>query len=188
MVRLRPSGRNNGELSAFCAWPIGCRSRVVIVVVAPCRFVLGLVIASSASIGSVRSFGPSLETPFCSCVPRSLQWFLLTPRGLPRSGSVLSVRASEIYRMPSVTLGLRVGSPALPGHPASLLTCVPSVERLPSTLSRRPLAEADWRFGYGWRDKPPSGTFHPDRPNNLPGTLARLSEPQRCGSQTRAPM
>src|ERR1035438_10377733 len=67
--------------------------------------------------------------------------------------------------MPSVTLGLRTCSPARPRHPASLPICVPSVERLPPALSRRLLAETTWRFGYGWRHKPPSGTFHPDRPN-----------------------
>src|SRR5437667_1648211 len=67
--------------------------------------------------------------------------------------------------MPSVTLGLRACSPARPRHPASLPICVPSVERLPPALSRRLLAETTWRFGYGWRHKPPSGTFHPDRPD-----------------------
>jgi SUF system FeS cluster assembly, SufBD len=36
---------------------------------------------------------------------------------------------------------------------------------LPSTLSRRLLAETTWRFGYGWRHKPPSETFHSDRLN-----------------------
>ena len=65
--------------------------------------------------------------------------------------------------MPSVTVGLRVCSPARPRHPASLPICVPSVERLPAALSRRLLAETTWQFGYGWRHKPPSGTFHPDR-------------------------
>src|ERR1035438_3887259 len=66
--------------------------------------------------------------------------------------------------MPSVTLGLRPCAPAPPQHPASLPICVPSVERLPPALSRRLLAETTWRFGYGWRHKPPSGAFHPDRP------------------------
>lgn len=55
--------------------------------------------------------------------------------------SVLSVRASGLYRMPSVTLGLRGCSPTRPRHPASLPICVPSVERLPPALSRRSLAD-----------------------------------------------
>jgi len=66
--------------------------------------------------------------------------------------------------MSSVTIGLRVCQHTRPQHPASLPICVPSVERLPPALSRRLLAKSTWRFGYGWRHKPPSGTFHPDRP------------------------
>ena len=44
-------------------------------------------IASSVSIGSVRSFGPSLETPFCSCVPQTLLRPLLTSPCLSTRGS-----------------------------------------------------------------------------------------------------
>ena len=80
---------------------------------------------------------------------------------LPGSGSVLSVRASGLYRVPSVTVGLRACSPARPRHPASLPICVPSVERLPATLSRRLLAETTWRFGYGWRHYPRREPFIP---------------------------
>ena len=65
--------------------------------------------------------------------------------------------------MPLVNIGLRVCSHTRPRHPASLPICVPSVEPLPPALSRRPLAGTTWRFGYGWRHQPPSGTFHPDR-------------------------
>src|SRR5437879_9399270 len=63
--------------------------------------------------------------------------------------------------MPSVTVGLRACSPARPRHPASLPICVPSVERLPATLSRRLLAETTWRFGYGWRHYPRREPFTP---------------------------
>src|ERR1035438_10377730 len=76
--------------------------------------------------------------------------------------------------MPSVTLGLRPCAPAPPQHPASLPICVPSVERLPPALSRRLLAETTWRFGYGWRHKPPAGTFHPARPDTCRAHERRL--------------
>jgi hypothetical protein len=100
--------------SALCVWPVVRKSRVVTVVVAPRCFVLCFVIVSSPSIGSLSSFGPSLGTPFCSCLPSSLLRSLLTSPHLstwghlPGSVPVLSARASGLYRMPSVTLGLRV--------------------------------------------------------------------------------
>ena len=75
------------ELGALCVWPVVCQSRVVTVVVTPCRFVRSFVIQSSTLVGSVRSFGPSLETPFRSCVPLSLLWPLLTSRSLSTPGS-----------------------------------------------------------------------------------------------------
>ena len=98
------------------------------------------------------------------------------------AGSVPDIipETEEDHRMPSVTLGIRGGSPPRPQHPASLPICVPSVERLPPTLSRRLHAETTWWFGYGGRHQPPSGTFHPDRPEPLPGTRALASLPT-CG-------
>jgi hypothetical protein len=83
---LENSGHSDG-LGAFCVRPIVSRSRVVTVVVTPCRFVRSCVIQSSIRVGSVRSFGPSLETPFCSCVPLTLLWPLLTSRSLSTPGS-----------------------------------------------------------------------------------------------------
>ena len=83
---LENSGHSDG-LGAFCVRPIVSRSRVVTVVVTPCRFVRSCVIQSSIRVGSVRSFGPSLETPFPSCVPLTLLWPLLTSRSLSTPGS-----------------------------------------------------------------------------------------------------
>ena len=78
---------HSGGLGAFGLWPVVCQSRVVTVVVTPCRFVRSFVIQSSILVGSVRSFGPSLETPFRSCVPQTLLWPLLTSRRLSTPGS-----------------------------------------------------------------------------------------------------
>ena len=84
--RLDNSGHSDG-LGAFCVWPIVSQSRVVTVVVTPCRFVRSFVIQPSVLVSSARSFGPSLETPFCSCVPLTLLWPLLTSRSLSTPGS-----------------------------------------------------------------------------------------------------
>ena len=82
MNRNTPAGRH-----AFCVWPAVCQFRVVTVVVAPHCFVPSFLISSSASVGSVRSFGPSLGLPFCSCKPQTLLWPLLTPQRLSAPGS-----------------------------------------------------------------------------------------------------
>ena len=79
-------GHSDG-LGAFGVGPIVSQSRVVTVVVTPCRFVRSCVLPSSVRVGSVRSFGPSLETRFRSCVPRTLLWPLLTSRSLSTPGS-----------------------------------------------------------------------------------------------------
>ncbi len=88
---------HSDELSAFCVRPVVCQDGVVTIVVAPRCFVLFSLILSSAMVGSVGSFGPSLGAPFCSCVPRSLLWPLLTSRPLSGAGSprvsVCSVRS-----------------------------------------------------------------------------------------------
>ena len=75
------------ELGALCVWPVVCQSRVVTVVVTPCRFVRSFAIQPSVLVSSARSFGPSLETPFSSCVPLTLLWPLLTSRSLSTPGS-----------------------------------------------------------------------------------------------------
>jgi hypothetical protein len=91
------AAEHSDGLGAFCVRPVVSQSGVVTAVVAPRCFVLSSVIPSSASVGSVRSFGPSLGTPFRSCVPLTLLWPLLTPQPLSRPGSprvsVCSVRS-----------------------------------------------------------------------------------------------
>jgi hypothetical protein len=79
--------KHSGGLGAFCVWPTVSQSKVVTVVVTPCRFVRSFVIQPSILVSSARSFGPSLETPFCSCVPLTLLWPLLTSRSLSTPGS-----------------------------------------------------------------------------------------------------
>ena len=83
---LENSGPSDG-LGAFCVRPIVSQSRVATVVVTPCRFVRACLVQSSIRVGSVHSFGPSLETPFRSCVPLTLLWPLLTSRSLSTPGS-----------------------------------------------------------------------------------------------------
>jgi len=160
----RLTSEHSDGLGAFRVRPVVSQSRVATAVVTPCCFVLSLVLPSSASVGSVRSLGPPLGAPFGLCAPLRLLWPLLTPQPLSGPGSprvrVCSVH-SRLWALQSVVSD----SWAWPRHPASLPNCVPSVERLPPALSRLPLAETTWRFGYGWRHKPRSGTFHPARPD-----------------------
>ena len=91
MLPSQSRGRHNPEhsdgLGAFCVWPAVSQSRVATAVVTPRCFVRSFVIPPSILVGSVRSFGPSLETPFSSCVPLSLLWPLLTSHSLSTPGS-----------------------------------------------------------------------------------------------------
>jgi len=64
-----------------------CQSRVVTVVVALCCFVCSFRLHSRLRRLAPSSFGPSLETPFGSCVPQTLLWPLLTSRSLSTPGS-----------------------------------------------------------------------------------------------------
>ena len=156
--------------SGFSAWAFGSPVRGGDRSCHAPLFRTTLTVAVRFSLSAALSFfGPSLGPPFCSCAPQTLLRPLLTSprlstRGSPRV-SAWSFRSRLWALQHAVSdFGLRVCSPTRPRHPASLPICVPSVERLPPALSRRPLAEATWRFSYGWRHKPPSGTFHPDRP------------------------
>jgi len=157
-----------------------------------------LVVAVRFSLSSALSFfGPSLGPPFGSCEPQTLRRPRLTSprlstRGPPRV-SAWSFR-SRLWALQTTVsdFGLRVGQHARPRPSASLPIGVPSVERLPPALSRRLLAETTWRFGYGRRHQPPSGTFHPDRPSScrahgrrLPSLRGDERNPAR-GEQGRA--
>ena len=79
--------KHSDGLGALCVRPVVGQSRVATVVVTPCCFVRFFIIPSSLLVGSVRSFGPSLETPFRSCVPQTLLWPLVTSRSLSTPGS-----------------------------------------------------------------------------------------------------
>ena len=85
--RGRATSEHSDGLGAFRVRPVISQSGVVTAVVAPRCFVLSPVLPSSASVGSVRSFGPSLGTPFRACAPRTLLWPLLTSPRLSARGS-----------------------------------------------------------------------------------------------------
>ena len=131
--RRRPmTSEHSAGLSVFCGWPGVRQSRVVTVVVAPCCFVLCFVIVSSPSIDSLSSFGPSLETPFLSCVPPTLLWPLLTS---PR----LSARRSPRVRVGSFRSRLTALQHALSDCWASrVLACSPRTSCLTAHLYYHP--------------------------------------------------
>jgi len=150
--------------------PVVGQSGVVTVVVAPRCFVLCFVIVSSLSIGSLSSFGPSLETPFRSCVPQTLLWPLLTS---PR----LSTRGSPRVRVCSFRSRLWALQSAVSDCWASrVLACSPPTPCLTAhlcsfgrTFACHPFAPAPYGDDLTVRLRlaslPPSGTFHPDRPD-----------------------
>jgi len=192
------TSEHSAGLSVFCGWPGVRQSRVVTVVVAPCCFVLCFVIVSSPSIDSLSSFGPSLETPFLSCVPPTLLWPLLTS---PR----LSARRSPRVRVGSFRSRLTALQHALSDCWASrVLACSPRTSCLTAhlcsfgrTFASRPFAPApcgaDLTVRLRLASLPPSGTFHPDRPDpcraherRLAAGFGPLNSPSRL--QTRAPV
>lgn len=85
-TRGRLTWEHSDGWSAFCAWFVVGQSGVVTEVVASHCFVLSFVMPSSVSIGSVRSFGPSLRAPFGSCAPQTLLRPLLTSSRLSTQG------------------------------------------------------------------------------------------------------
>ena len=82
----RPLPQADGGFSAgACAGPVrggdrSCRAPPFRTALAPCPVRFSLSFALSF-------FGPSLGTPFCSCVPQTLLWPLLTAPGLSAGGS-----------------------------------------------------------------------------------------------------
>ena len=107
-TRSHRVSEHSDELSAFRVWLVVGQSGVATVVVTSRRFVLCFIPASSVSIGSVRSFGPSLGAPFCSCAPQTLLWPLLTSPHLSAQGSprvrICSFR-SRLWALQSVVRG-----------------------------------------------------------------------------------
>ena len=158
------------EGSAFGVWLDVSQSGVATVVVTPRCFVLSLIIASSVSIGSVRSFGPSLGTPFCSCAPQTLLWPLLTPHRLSTAGSprvrVGSVR-SRLWALQNAVSDCRASRVLACSPPTSCLTA--HLCSFGRTFACRPFAPPPCGDNLAVRLRlaslPPSGTFHPDRPD-----------------------
>src|SRR6266852_6313834 len=136
--------------------------------------------ASSVSIGSVRSFGPSLETPFCSCVPQSLLWPLLTSPPLSRRGSprvrVCSFR-SRLWALQNAISGSWASCLLAHSPPTSCLTahwC--SFGR---TFACHPFAPApcgdDLAVRLRLAPQAPGGNFSSRQTRPLPGTRARTA-------------
>ena len=204
-------GHSDG-LGAFGVETIVRQSGVVTVIVTPRRFVRSSVIQSSILVGSVRSFGPSLETPFCSCVPLTLLWPLLTSRSLSTPGSprvsVCSFR-SRLWALQGAASDSWASWFLAHSPPTSCLSA--HLCSFGRTFASRPFAPApcgdDLAVRLRLASLPPSGTFHPDRPYpcraHERGSVSRsaLAAPGwptaaapdspirrgRCGSQTRAP-
>ena len=126
--------------------------------------------SSRFSLSSALSFfGPSLGPPFCSCEPQTLLWPLLTPQRLSALGSprvrVCSFR-SRLWALQNVVSDSWASRVLACSPPTSCLTAhLCSFGRAFASHPFAPAScEADLAVGYGWRHKPPSGTFHPDRP------------------------
>ena len=123
------------------------------------------------SLSSALSFfGPSLETPFCSCVPQSLLRPLLTPRGLstPESPrvSVCSFR-SRLWALQNAVSDSWASRVLACSPPTSCLTA--HLCSFGRTFAYHPFTPApcgtDLAVRLRLASLPPSGTFHPDRPD-----------------------
>ena len=114
-------------------------------------------------------FGPSLGTPFCSCVLRTLLRPLLTAPGLSAGGSprvrVCSFR-SRLWALPSAVSDCRASRVLACSPPTPCLTA--HLCSFGRTFACRPFAPApcgdDLAVRLRLASLPPSGTFHPDRP------------------------
>ena len=115
-------------------------------------------------------FGPSLGTPFRSCVPQTLLWPLLTPRRLSTSGSprvrVCSFR-SRLWALQKAVSDCRASRVLACSPPDSCLTA--HLCSFGRTFACRPFAPPpcgdDLAVRLRLASLPPSGTFHPDRPD-----------------------
>ncbi len=184
------TSEHSGGLGAFCVRPVVCQSGVATEVVASHCFVLSFVMASSVSIGSVRSFGPSLETPFCSCVPQSLLWPLLTSPPLSRRGSprvrVCSFR-SRLWALQNAASGSWASCLLAHSPPTSCLTA--HLCSFGRTFASHPFAPPpcgdDLAVRLRLAPQAPGGNLSSRQTRPLPGTLARATRPFR--SATRRP-
>ena len=156
--------------SGFSAPASVSQSRVVTVVVAPCCFVCSFGRHSRIRRLAPSSFGPSLGTPFCSCIPQTLLWPLLTSPGLSAGGSprvrICSFR-SRLWALQNAVRDSRASCLLAHSPPTSCLTA--HLCSFGRTFASRPFAPAPYGDDLAVRLRlaslPPSGTFHPDRPN-----------------------
>ena len=190
--RGRMTSEHSDELGAFCVRPVVSQSGVVTAVVAPRCFVLSSVIPSSASVGSVRSFGPSLGTPFRSCAPPTLLWPLLTPQPLSGSGpprvSVCSVR-SCLWALQNTVSDSWASRVLACSPPASCLTA--HLCSFGRTFASHPFAPApcgdDLAVRLRLASQAPGGNLSSRKTRHLPGTRARASCPLTRSERPKRP-
>ncbi len=181
-TRRRLTSEHSGGLGAFCVRPVVCQSGVATEVVASHCFVLSFVIASSVSIGSVRSFGPSLGLPFCSCNPQTLLWPLLTPQRLSAPGSprvrVCSFR-SRLWALQNAISGSWASCLLAHSPPTSCLTA--HLCSFGRAFAFHPFAPAPCEDDLAVRlrltPQVPGGNLSSLQTRPLPGTLAQAFQP-----------
>ena len=147
--------------------------------------------ASRFSLSSALSFfGPSLETPFCSCVPQALLWPLLTPQGLSTSGSprvsVCSFR-SRLWALQNAVSDSWASRVLACSPPTSCLTA--HLCSFGRTFAFHPFAPApcgdDLAVRLRLAPQAPGGNLSSLQTRPLPGTLAALCDRRRvylCGN------
>ena len=137
-------------------------------------------------------FGPSLGTPFGSCAPLTLLWPLLTAPGLSAGGSprvrVCSFR-SRLWALQRAVSDRRASRVLACSPPTRCLTA--HLCSFGRTFACRPFAPTpcgdDLAVRLRLASLPPSGTFHPDRPDpcraHERGSVTRSSfaSQERCG-------
>ena len=181
-----PAGRG------FSAWAGVNRTGVVTVVVTPRRFGRLAQGPFRFSLSFALSFfGPLLGTPFRSCVPQSLLWPRLTSPRLSARGSprvrVCSFR-SCLWALQKAVSDCRVSRVLACSPPDSCLAA--HLCSFGRTFACHPFAPAPYGADLTVRLRlaslPPSGTFHPDRPNPCRAHERRF--PTRRGSKPRCAM
>jgi len=181
-TRRRLTSEYSGGLGAFCVRPVVGQSGVATEVVASHCFVLSFVMTSSVSIGSVRSFGPSLDLPFCSCKPQTLLRPLLTSRRLSTPGSprvrVGSFR-SRLWALQNALSGSRASWSLAHSPPTSCLTA--HLCSFGRAFAFHPFAPApcgdDLAVRLRLTPQVPGGNLSSRQTRPLPGTLAQAFQP-----------
>jgi hypothetical protein len=158
------------QLDRLPRWAVVSQAgRATAVVTSRC-FVRFHGLRSRVQVGSVDSFGPSLGTPFSSCVLQTLLRPLLTAPGLSAGGSprvrVCSFR-SRLWALQSAVSDCRASRVLACSPPTPCLTA--HLCSFGRTFAFHPFAPApcgdDLAVRLRLASLPPSGTFHPDRPD-----------------------